>query len=509
MRCLGEKENKKEQYVLECHGISKAFGGTQALKDVDLKVRAGEVHALLGENGAGKSTLMKCIIGLHQQDEGTVQFEGKPYSVKGPVEALNAGISMIHQELNPEPHLTIAETIFLKRENTRGIFLDKKAQNARADEILQKFDFPYSGRTLMKDLTLAQMQMVEIIKAVSCDARLIIMDEPTSSLDSEETDHLFRTIRELKEKGVAIIYISHRMEEIFEICDHVSVFRDGTYVGERSMEGVTRDELISMMVGRKVENVFPKTECEIGDVVFKVEGLSGNGFEDISFEVKKGEILGISGLVGSGRSETMRGIFGMDPITGGKMYLEGKEIKIKKPSQAIKYGICMVNEDRKNYGLALHRSIRENMALPTLPLKQKKPLLDKKQEEKDCTEMGKMLTLKAASIEHEAFSLSGGNQQKVVLAKWLLANPKVLILDEPTRGVDVGAKSEIHTLMCEFAAKGMAVIMISSELPEVMGMSDRILIYHEGKINGEVTREEILSGEANQETILGKAFGGK
>ncbi|MCI8639477.1 MAG: sugar ABC transporter ATP-binding protein [Coprococcus sp.] len=506
---MGEKENKKEQYVLECHGISKAFGGTQALKDVDLKVRAGEVHALLGENGAGKSTLMKCIIGLHQQDEGTVQFEGKPYSVKGPVEALNAGISMIHQELNPEPHLTIAETIFLKRENTRGIFLDKKAQNARADEILQKFDFPYSGRTLMKDLTLAQMQMVEIIKAVSCDARLIIMDEPTSSLDSEETDHLFRTIRELKEKGVAIIYISHRMEEIFEICDHVSVFRDGTYVGERSMEGVTRDELISMMVGRKVENVFPKTECEIGDVVFKVEGLSGNGFEDISFEVKKGEILGISGLVGSGRSETMRGIFGMDPITGGKMYLEGKEIKIKKPSQAIKYGICMVNEDRKNYGLALHRSIRENMALPTLPLKQKKPLLDKKQEEKDCTEMGKMLTLKAASIEHEAFSLSGGNQQKVVLAKWLLANPKVLILDEPTRGVDVGAKSEIHTLMCEFAAKGMAVIMISSELPEVMGMSDRILIYHEGKINGEVTREEILSGEANQETILGKAFGGK
>ena len=509
MRCLGEKENKKEQYVLECHGISKAFGGTQALKDVDLKVRAGEVHALLGENGAGKSTLMKCIIGLHQQDEGTVEFEGKPYSVRGPVEALNAGISMIHQELNPEPHLTIAETIFLKRENTKGLFLDKKAQNARADEILQKFDFPYSGKTLMKELTLAQMQMVEIIKAVSCDARLIIMDEPTSSLDSEETDHLFRTIRELKEKGVAIIYISHRMEEIFEICDHVSVFRDGTYVGERSMEGVTRDELISMMVGRKVENVFPKTECEIGDVVFKVEGLSGNGFENISFEVKKGEILGISGLVGSGRSETMRGIFGMDPITSGKMYLEGKEIKIKKPSQAIKYGICMVNEDRKNYGLALHRSIRENMALPTLPLKQKKPLLDKKQEEKDCTEMGRMLTLKAASIEHEAFSLSGGNQQKVVLAKWLLANPKVLILDEPTRGVDVGAKSEIHTLMCEFAAKGMAVIMISSELPEVMGMSDRILVYHEGKINGEVTRAEILSGEANQETILGKAFGGK
>lgn len=275
------------------------------------------------------------------------------------------------------------------------------------------------------------------------------------------------------------------------------------------MEGVTRDELISMMVGRKVENVFPKTDCEIGDVVFKVEGLTGKGFENISFEVRKGEILGISGLVGSGRSETMRGIFGMDPITGGKLYLEGKEIKIKKPSQAIKQGICMVNEDRKNFGLALHRSIRENMALPTLPLKQKAPLLNKKQEEKDCLDMGKLLTLKAASIEHEAFSLSGGNQQKVVLAKWLLANPKVLILDEPTRGVDVGAKSEIHSLMCQFAAKGMAVIMISSELPEVMGMSDRILIYHEGKINGEVKREEILSGDEDQESILRRAFGGK
>lgn len=500
---------KKGEFILECSGISKAFGGTMALTNVELHIRQGEVHALLGENGAGKSTLMKCIIGLHQQDKGSISFEGKPYSVKGPVEALNAGISMIHQELNPEPHLSIADSIFLKRECTRGLLLHKKAQNERADEILKKFGFPHDARTLMKELTLAQMQMVEIIKAVSCNARLIIMDEPTSSLDSDETTHLFRTIRELKEKGVAIIYISHRMEEIFEICDRVSVFRDGTYIGEHDMKEVTRDELISMMVGRKVENVFPKKECEIKEVVFRVEGLTGKGFENISFDVKKGEILGISGLVGSGRSETMRGIFGMDPITSGKMYLDGKEIKVKRPSQAIKYGICMVNEDRKSYGLALHRSIRENMALPTLPIKQRGPLLNKKKEDKDCKDMGKLLTLKAASIEHDAFSLSGGNQQKVVLAKWLLANPKVLILDEPTRGVDVGAKSEIHRLMCEFAARGMAVIMISSELPEVMGMSDRILIYHEGKINGEVSRAEILGGTANQEMILGKAFGAK
>lgn len=497
----------KENYILECHNIRKAFGGTQALKNGELYIRPGEVHALLGENGAGKSTLMKCIIGLYSFDGGEILYEGKPFRARGPVEALNAGISMIHQELNPEPHLTIAESIFLNRESTRGIFLDKKRQNQKADEILKKFDFPYRAGTLMKKLTLAQMQMIEIIKAVSCNARLIIMDEPTSSLDSEETRQLFRTINDLKKQGVAMIYISHRMEEIFEICDRVSVFRDGTYVGEKDLEHVSKEDLISMMVGRKIENVFPKTECEIGEVVFRAENLKGNGFENVSFEVRKGEILGISGLVGSGRSETMRAIFGLEPLEEGKLFLEGKEVKIKNPGQAIRKGICMVNEDRKSWGLSLHRSIRENMSVATLPFKQKRLLLNKKREEKECKEIGELLKLKAASIEHDAFSLSGGNQQKVVLAKWLLADPKVLILDEPTRGVDVGAKSEIHSLMCRFAAKGMAVIMISSELPEVMGMSDRILVYHEGRINGEVKREELLAGTQNQETILNKAFG--
>lgn len=498
-----------EKFVLECHGISKSFGGTHALKGVELRIRPGEVHALLGENGAGKSTLMKCIIGLIQQDEGTMLFEGKPYAARGPVEALEAGISMIHQELNPEPHLTIAESIFLKRESTRGLFLNKKAQNIKTDDILRKFNFPHGAKTLMKNLTLAQIQMVEVIKAVSCNARLIIMDEPTSSLDSKETEHLFQTIRELKKKGVAIIYISHRMEEIFEVCDRVSVFRDGAFIGEKPLNGVTKDELISMMVGRQVDNIFPKTDCTIGDVVLRVENLTGKGFQNISFEVRKGEILGISGLVGSGRSETMRALFGMDPLEEGRILLEGKEIRIKKPSQAIKYGICMVNEDRKNYGLALNRSIRENIALATLPVRQKSLLINKKREEEVCRDISKLLMLKAASIEHNALSLSGGNQQKVVLAKWLLADPKIMILDEPTRGVDVGAKSEIHSLMCKFAAKGMAIIMISSELPEVMGMSDRILIYNEGKINSVVTRSEILEGTSNQETIMKKAFGGK
>lgn len=494
------------EYILNCEGISKAFGGTQALKDVQLHVKAGEVHALLGENGAGKSTLMKCVIGLIKQDAGTMEFEGKPYQVSGPVDALKSGISMIHQELNPEPHLTVAESIFLKRESTKGIFLDKKTQNRECQEILDKFNVPYTATTKMKELTLAQVQMVEIIKAVSCNSRLIIMDEPTSSLDSTETDRLFGVIKELKAKGVAIIYISHRMEEIFEICDSVSVFRNGTYVNTRSLDGVTRDELISMMVGRDVKSVFPKVDCEIGDVVFKVDKLCGKGFHDISFEVHAGEILGISGLVGSGRSETMRAIFGLDPLESGTMYLDGKEITNKSPRSAIKKGICMVNEDRKNYGLCLLRSIRENISLPNLPEKQKGLLINQKREKKECAEAASKLTVKAASLEHNGFSLSGGNQQKVVLAKWIMANPKVLILDEPTRGVDVGAKSDIHTLMCEFAAKGMAIIMISSELPEVMGMSDRILVYHEGTINGIVDRSEIMANNITQKELLEMAF---
>ena len=496
-------------YILECEGISKLFGGTRALDGVRLQVKKGEVHALLGENGAGKSTLMKIVIGLYKADSGSMTFEGKPYSVRGPAEAIMAGVSMIHQELNPEPHLTIAENIFLKREDTYGKlpFLNKKETNRKAAEILARFDFKMDPKILMEDLTLAQVQMIEIIKAVSCNARLIIMDEPTSSLDSEETEHLFRTIRDLKSKGVSIIYISHRMEEIFEICDSVSVFRDGRYITTRNMDDVTKNELISIMVGRDVEQVFPKTDCQIGETVFSVKNLSGKGFTDISFDVHAGEILGISGLVGSGRSETVRAIFGLDPLKTGQIFLNGKEIRIRNPQGAIRNGICMVNEDRKSYGLCLFRSIRENISLPTLPTKHKSVLINQKKEKVETTEMARMLTVKAASIESDAYSMSGGNQQKVVLAKWIMANPKVLILDEPTRGVDVGAKSEIHALMCQFAAKGMAVIMISSELPEIMGMSDRILIYHEGKLNGEVLRADILSGVIDQKDILAKEFG--
>ncbi len=497
-----------DQFILECKGISKSFGGTHALKNVDFRLKKGEVHSLLGENGAGKSTLMKIIIGLYRADQGEIFFDGQPYSARGPADAIAKGISMIHQELNPEPHLSIAESIFLNREDTKGIFLNKKATNEKAQKILDNFGFKKSAITLMEDLTLAEAQMVEIIRAVSCNAKVIIMDEPTSSLDAEETEHLFRTIRELKEHGVAIIYISHRMDEIFQISDSVSVFRDGTYIGSHGINDVSREELISMMVGRKVENIFPKVDCPIGEVVFKAENLCGNGFEDISFEVHAGEILGFTGLVGSGRSETMRAIFGLDPLTSGKMYLNGTEIHIKSPTDAVRLGIAMVNEDRKDYGLCLHRSIRENISLPSLPEHQKKLLLNARKEKREVEEVSKQLTVKAAGLEAEAYSLSGGNQQKVVLSKWIMAGPKLLILDEPTRGVDVGAKSEIHALMSRFASEGMAIIMISSELPEVMGMSDNLVIYHEGRIKGTVMRREILSGEETQETILTKEFGG-
>lgn len=509
---MDKGENSKPagyEYILDCRDLSKSFGGTHALDNVQLKVKPGQVHALLGENGAGKSTLMRIIIGLYKADKGSIFFEGKPYHANGPAEAIAAGISMIHQELNPEPHLSIAESIFLKREDTvaRTPFLNKKKTIQRAEKLLEEFDFHISPKLLMEELTIAQTQMMEIIKAVSCNARLVIMDEPTSSLDSEETDRLFKTIRNLKNNGVTVIYISHRMEEIFQICDSYSVFRDGHFIGTGDVKDVTTNQLISMMVGREFKNIFPKVSCEIGDVALKVEGLTGKGFSDISFEVHKGEILGLSGLVGSGRSETMRAIFGMDPFASGKIYLEGREVVIKSPKDAIRKGIAMINEDRKGYGLCLFRSLRENISLPNLPARQRSLFLNQKREKAECREYSQMLRVKASGIEADAFSLSGGNQQKVVLAKWIMAKPKVLILDEPTRGVDVGAKAEIHSMMCKFAAEGMAIIMVSSELPEIMGVSDRILIYHEGRLNGEILYQDIQSGRIGQEEILAKEFG--
>jgi ABC-type sugar transport system, ATPase component len=509
---LEEKEtSQKNEYILEIKGVSKAFGGTQALDNVDLFVKKGEVHALLGENGAGKSTLMKIVMGLIKADSGQLHFEGKPLSSNGPAFALQQGISMIHQELNVEPYLTVAENIFLRREDSykNSPFLNKNLTNKNAQEILDRFELKVSAKTPMIKLTVAQMQMIEIIKAVTYNARLIIMDEPTSSLDSEETVRLFKTINDLKQKGVSIIYISHRLEEIFSICDVVSIFRDGKYIATEPIGNITRDNLIALMVGRKLDSLFPKKDVPIGDVVFKVENFSGEKFKDINFEVRRGEILGFSGLVGSGRSETMRAIFGLDKKESGKVFYEGKEWVINSPIQAIKYGLAMVSEDRKEYGLVLKRSIKENISLPNLRKLQKGILLNKKREKRDVGETSKRLNVKASSLEAAADALSGGNQQKVVLSKWIMSMPKVLILDEPTRGIDVGSKSEIHRMISEFAGEGMAIILISSELPEILGMSDRILVYSEGKINGEVMREEILNKSVGQEEILAIAFGEK
>lgn len=502
---------EENEYQLEAIGVSKAFQGTKALKNVELHVKKGEVLALLGENGAGKSTLMKIIMGLCKADEGEIFFDGKSVNIINPSQALDIGISMIHQELNPIPHMSIAENIFIHREPTLkgGTFVDGKKLNRDTKVILEKFEMKLDPKREMATLTVAQMQMIEIIKAVTFNAKLVIMDEPTSSLDSGETERLFKTIRDLKSDGIAVIYISHRMEELFEIADRVSVFRDGEYIGTKEMSEVTRDSLITMMVGRKLDSIYPKTDVNIGDTVFEVKNFNKKGvFYDVNFSVKAGEIVGFSGLVGAGRSEIMRAVFGLDKKDSGEVYYKGKNLKINSPRDAINMGIAMVTEDRKDTGLVLIRSIKENISLPNLRQKQKGLFLSKKKENIGISEVMQKLTVKSAGLESPAMSLSGGNQQKVVLAKWIMSTPKVLILDEPTRGIDVGAKAEIHKLMCDFAAEGMAIILISSELPEVMGMSDRILVVHEGRINGEFLRKDIVRGEITQEVILNKAFGG-
>ena len=504
----GEIRMDEGDFILRMKGVSKSFSSTRALDDVRLDVRRGTVHALMGENGAGKSTLMKIIMGIHRADAGEMEFDGRKVDVNSPAEAMGLGITMIHQELNPEPHLTIAENIYLGQEITRlgSLFLDNEAMNAGAREILGRFNLKLNPKSVMSSLTVAHMQMVEIIRAVVFNAKAIIMDEPTSSLDAEETERLFRTIEELRAKGISIIYISHRMEEIFRICDEVSVFRDGKYIDTRPLAEVTRDQLISMMVGREIESMFPKTDVPIGEPVLDVRSLRGKAFQGVSFTVHEGEILGFSGLVGAGRSEIMRAICGIDPVLGGEIHYLGEKVNIRRPRDSIRRGIAMVSEDRKDDGLVLNRSIRENISLPNLWHAHKGPFISRRRENIDVAEICRTFTVKAAGLESPAFSLSGGNQQKVVLCKWLMENPRVMILDEPTRGIDVGAKAEIHRLMCEFARKGMAIILISSELPEIMGMSDRVIVVCKGRLNGEFLRKDIVSGAVTQEHILEKSF---
>lgn len=443
-----------DQIVLEMKNISKAFPGVQALDKVNLKVRKGTVHALVGENGAGKSTLMKVLNGEYQIDEGEIFFKGVKLGQQDTQSTLKLGISMIHQELSPVLDMTIAENIFLGREPIYKLksFVNYKQLYKQTQELLFSLNLKFNPRTKMRELSVAGMQLIEITKAISRGASLIIMDEPTSAITETEVAMLFHQVRELKAKGVAIIYISHKLDEIFQIADDITVIRDGKWIDSDEIGNYDKNKLIGQMVGRTILNIFPKETAEIGDVVLEVKNLTSNGvFQDINFQVRKGEILGLAGLVGAGRTESARAIFGLDRLDDGDILLEGDPIKIRKPDDAIRKGIAMLSEDRKGEGLILGRSVRENISLPYLKMFAPGLFIKLKQEAGSAKKMIEMLRIKVPSMNNQVNFLSGGNQQKVVLAKWLLKKLKVLILDEPTRGIDVGAKSEIHKLMSKLA----------------------------------------------------------
>ena len=499
-----------DNYVLEAREICKSFSGVKVLDHAGLTVLPGEVHALMGENGAGKSTLMKIIMGIYTKDSGSIVMNGQEVEFKGPSDALYAGISMIHQELSPIPEMTVAENIFLGREKRKikGLpFMDRKAVNSSTMELLERYEMAeYIKPTMkMKTLNIAQIQMVEIIKAVSYDSKILIMDEPTSSLSDKESEVLFKIIENLRSQQVGIIYISHRMAEVFQISDRISVLRDGNFIGCVETESASHQKLINMMVGRELERGYPQNTAEKGEVVLKLRDMCSEGvFENFNLSVRSGEILGLAGLVGAGRSEVMQALVGYDPLDSGEIYLEGEKIEIHHPSDAIKNHIIIASEDRKELGLVFGRSIRENVALQNLEQVSTASFLNKPLEKKLCNSYAKEMTIKMNSIEEDIGSLSGGNQQKAVLAKSLMSKPKVLIMDEPTRGIDVGAKSTIYNIMIDLAKQGIAIIMISSELPELIGMADRILVMSGGKIMGELTDKK----EFSQHKILSMAFGG-
>lgn len=492
---------------LELQNLHKRFPGVYAVKGVSITILPGEVHALVGENGAGKSTLMKMITGEYIPDEGTIFHNGEQIKPKSIADATANGIAMIHQELAPLPNMTIAQNIFLGQEKTKGVFLRDREMNRLTEEILKEYHVSFSPTTLVGDLSVAQTQMLEIIKSIRKKADIIIMDEPTSSLSNEETNMLFEIIKDLKSKNISVIYISHRLEEILSIADRITVLRDGAYIKTVPAEGVTQSELVEMMIGRKLDQIYPKEEAQIRETVLEVRNLTYKKlFRDISFEVKAGEILGLYGLVGAGRSEIMQAIFGIDPLESGEIVMEGKEIKIRSPKDAIDNRIALISEDRRKYGLVLCRSVKENVSLPNLYTHFKSLLISSKKEKKEVTKYRESLSIKCPTIEVPTSSLSGGNQQKIVIAKWLMMDPRVLIMDEPTRGIDVGAKFEIYKIMSELASQGMAIIMISSELPECLGMSDRIITVAGGKITGEFSRKDYLAGNVTQKDILNKSL---
>lgn len=490
--------------VLEMKNIVKLFPGVRALDNAQLTIKKGEVHALIGENGAGKSTLMKILLGIYQADEGEIYFKGQPVHFKTPHEALTAGISMIHQEISLIPSVDISENVWIGREKQfkhLGLISEKKRYEA-TKELLLKLKINLDPKSIVRTLNIANMQLVEIARAVSYNSDIIIMDEPTSSLTDSEVELLYEIIRGLSAKGTAVIFISHKLEEIYEICDHVTVMRDGKYVEDDATDAVTKDQLVTLIAGREINELFPKEEAEIKGPVLEVRNLSSSAFQDVSFTVREGEILGFSGLVGAGRTEIMRAIFGIDRYDSGEVLLNGESIRIKSPKEAIEHGFAMVTEDRLHMGIVSSLPVSTNISLAYLPTISQLGFVKKKQEMEDVLRMVEKLDVRTASLSKQIGALSGGNQQKAIIARWLLTNPKVLILDEPTRGIDVSSKSEIHRLISQLAKQGLAVIMISSELPEILGMSDRVIVVREGRLVADVDRKD-----ANQELLLHHAFG--
>lgn len=492
--------------MLKMVGVSKSFPGVKALDNVSLMAYGGEVTALMGENGAGKSTLMKILSGVYKKDEGKIFIEGSEVEVKGIKSAEEAGITIIHQELSVLNNLTVSENIFLGNEKHSKFTgrINKKLLDERSKMFLEQIGCDIDPNRLVSTLNVGEKQMIEIAKALTKNARIIIMDEPTTALTDVETENLFKVIENLRKKGIAIIYISHRMEEIFKICHRVEVLRDGKYAGSAEIKDIDNDKLIAMMVGRTIEDQFPYRDVKKGDLALEVKNLScKEGVKGASFTLRQGEILGIAGLMGSGRTELAKTIFGEYKKTSGEISLNGSPININSISDAINNGICYLSEDRKKEGCILGMSVGENMTLCNLKKYENKfKSLDKKEEAKDIEYYIKKINIKTPNKEQFIKNLSGGNQQKVILAKWLMLSPEVLIIDEPTRGIDVGAKKEIYELLNELKASGKAIIMISSDLPEVLGISDRIMVMSEGRISGELNRDE-----ANQESIMKLAVG--
>ena len=490
--------------IISMNNIRKEFSGVHVLKGVDFNIYDGKIMALLGENGAGKSTLMKILTGVYEKTSGEILLGGKEVNLADTKESQDAGIAIIHQELNLIRHLSIGENIFLGREPiTKMRNINWKQLYEESRKWLDKLGLKEDPRELVGNISVGKQQLVEIAKALSLDAKVIIMDEPTGALTVSETEKLFEVIRELKEQGHSIVYISHRLKEIFEICDDVTVLRDGELIGERSIEGLDEDQIIEMMVGRKLEEQYPRITCNPGEVVLDVKDVSNQFVKDVSFQLHECEILGIAGLMGAGRTELARTLYGIYPKGRGEVFLNNKKVALRNPKEALSQGIAYVSEDRKANGIVLGLSVRENVTLAAL--KSYSGILgniSKAKEEKAAQDYIGRMSIKTSGTKQLIKYLSGGNQQKVSLAKNLDANPKVLILDEPTRGVDVGAKKEIYELINQFKKEGMSIIMISSEIPEILGMSDRIMVMHEGKIMGTLSREE-----ATQEKIMSLAVG--